>query len=419
MPKNLKLYRSVVQLMKYVAGSSENFTLEHRIFNLCSFVITLFCIQGGILNYLLGLHWMTYALSFLGLIVSFVIFIISRVKGRFSDQLIVRYSIATVVILGPMHFYNGGVNGTIIYLIIMLLNIFLLVSKRVFFPIYLLLTLTIISIILIEFVVPTTVVDYNTFSDKMVDHLTVLIYSTFFTMISIYIFKTNYQHDRNVLIEQKKLLEESEIEIKIKNERIENLLKEMHHRVKNNMQVSSSILEMQAFQSTDEMVKKAIQESSMRLNAMTLIHQKLNLSDDNSSIRLKEYIDELLENLKISLSDNQTEITWNLNLPSDLTSEHPLSIGLIINELVTNANKHSTNSINRTTIHVDISNITDNSFKISVSDNGQVELKLNEVLLNKSVGITLIQKLVAQLNGNIQLQYHQGNTFIVLIPLKK
>ena len=102
-----------------LSGDDREFNLEHRIFNISCFIITVFGIFGGLGNYFSGLHIMTVWLSILGILISGFLFYLARIKGVFSTKIIFSYLISTVFVLGIMFFFNGGTQGTILYLIIM------------------------------------------------------------------------------------------------------------------------------------------------------------------------------------------------------------------------------------------------------------------------------------------------------------
>jgi hypothetical protein len=164
-----------------ISGDESAFNLEHRIFNISCFIITIFGIFGGIGNYFSGLHIVTVWLSVLGTLISGSLFYLARINAVFSTKIIFIYLIATVFVLGIMFFFNGGTQGTILYLIIMLLNIFLLiVPSRFQYFFGIIFGFMLISLITAEFLFPKLITPYHSINEMLTDHVLVMLYSVFF-----------------------------------------------------------------------------------------------------------------------------------------------------------------------------------------------------------------------------------------------
>ena len=110
-----------------IGGSKENFVLEHRIFNSSSFFITAFALAASTLNWIIDLHINTIWPGYAGALASGIIYYFARFKNYFTNALVITYVFLTMIILGGIYFFNDGLGGTIIYLLIMLLNIYLLI----------------------------------------------------------------------------------------------------------------------------------------------------------------------------------------------------------------------------------------------------------------------------------------------------
>ncbi len=197
------------------------------------------------------------------------------------------------------------------------------------------------------------------------------------------------------------------------------LLKEIHHRVKNNFMIISSLISLQTNQINDPKVKEMLQETYNRINSMSLVHEKLYQSDDLSSIDLNIYISNLVNNLIKSYTIDMNKISIRTDINKvNLDINRAIPVGLIINELITNAFKHAfPDSFNgKGEIFINISN-TENQLIITIQDNG-VGIPANFKIENsKSLGMRLVSLLVNnQLGGSIQLGNKNGTYVKILIP---
>ena len=214
------------------------------------------------------------------------------------------------------------------------------------------------------------------------------------TFLYAQIRKSNHQlQDRNKLIS--KSLEEREI-----------LLQEVHHRVKNNLQVVSSLLNIQSKFLKDENAKKAIQEGRDRVQSMALIHQRLYKHDDLARIDFKAYLLELSETLFESYNVDQDNVELKADIEeTDLDLETSIQLGLIVNELVSNALKHAFEASNGGKIELSFKKEQD-QYELAVADNGKgVE---NEDELLKSHGFRIVKSLVRGLSAELSTNINAG-----------
>jgi PAS domain S-box-containing protein len=204
-------------------------------------------------------------------------------------------------------------------------------------------------------------------------------------------------------------------EIAIKNSLIEKeiLLKEIHHRVKNNLQIVTSLLKLQAGYVDDENVKMLFKESQNRVHSMSLIHQKLYQTKDLSNIDFKEYIDTVTTHLQHSygvLDDKVKIVTDSANI--NMSIDNAIPAGLIINELVSNSLKHAFPEGRKGHIYI---NTAFDEYKkeywLTVRDDG-IGLKEDpQTLMTKSFGLKLVYTLVNQLGGVIEPVLLNGTEF--------
>jgi two-component sensor histidine kinase len=190
-----------------------------------------------------------------------------------------------------------------------------------------------------------------------------------------------------------------------KNERIEILMRELHHRVKNNLQVISSLLSLQSMKVDDMEIKNAIEQGKSRVQAMSLIHQKLYSGDEVSKIDIRSYVKELIDELQSSygLDDLKVDLVVDeLFMDVDTT----LPIGLIINELVTNAFKYAYQNIDEPVLKLSLQK-NQGEIQLEIKDNGTNEQVVEETS-QQSFGLRLVEILVEQLNGKVDKYFNKG-----------
>ncbi|ADJ26062.1 signal transduction histidine kinase [Dehalogenimonas lykanthroporepellens BL-DC-9] len=195
------------------------------------------------------------------------------------------------------------------------------------------------------------------------------------------------------------------------------LLKEIHHRVKNNMQVISSLLKMQGQFVNDESTRAMLQESQERIKSMSLVYNKLYQSSDLACIGMKEYVPELVTNLVHAYATSPDSVKPELDVDDvtfDIDTAIPL--GLVINELVTNAMKYAFPSGRRGKILVSLKRLDAGStgFRLVVRDNGVGLPEDFDPLTNRSLGMRLVNALARhQLGGTVELLRDGGTEFII------
>lgn len=203
--------------------------------------------------------------------------------------------------------------------------------------------------------------------------------------------------------------------LELRNEEKEFLIKEIHHRVKNNLQVLSSLLNLQAGYIKDAAALDAVSDGRNRVQSMGLIHQKLYLGDNLTSVRMDEYIQDLIQHLLMSFGmEKQIQVESSIHIPLlDVDSAIPL--GLIINELVTNTLKHafSRERIDSGLLKIKLWINHDRELCLLVSDNGGGKVEKSKIDQAISFGTDLIRILSKKLKGDIQINSEGGyQTFI-------
>ena len=211
---------------------------------------------------------------------------------------------------------------------------------------------------------------------------------------------------------------ETELRLSLKEKEV--LLKEIHHRVKNNLQIISSLLNLQAGYLQDPQALEVFRDSESRVRSMALIHEKLYRSNNLAQIDLGEYIRELATSLFRSQNASGRGIT--LNVEADevfLDVEAAVPGGLILNELISNALKHAFPNGRAGEIGVRLS-AADGRLTLVVTDNGRGFPPDLDFRATESLGLQLVNILVGQLNGAIELNSQGGTEFrITLAPNSK
>ena len=205
--------------------------------------------------------------------------------------------------------------------------------------------------------------------------------------------------------------------LKIKNDKIETLVKELHHRVKNNLQIVSGLLALQSNRLEDESAKKAMDAGRNRVDAMALIHQKLYMDENLASVNIENYVTQLANSLATSFGFDNNVVKTNINLsPKELDIDIAIPIGLIINELLTNSFKYAFTQIEEALITITLNKDDNGKIDLNITDNGKGFKETSKK--QDSFGLKLVSTLVDQLNGNLILINSNGTTYqIVLNPV--
>ncbi|MEO7804256.1 MAG: histidine kinase dimerization/phosphoacceptor domain -containing protein [Actinomycetota bacterium] len=194
------------------------------------------------------------------------------------------------------------------------------------------------------------------------------------------------------------------------------LLKEVHHRVKNNLQVVSSLLGLQAGHFNDTRLRQALEESQNRVFSIALVHENLYRSKDLAQVEFSDYVHSLVDNLPRSSSAGmQVSVTQDIEA-CRLSIETAVPCGLIINELVTNALKHAFPGEGHGLIRVVLQRVDPSNWMLLVADDG-IGLPLGiDMKKTESLGLELVSLLVKQISGSLEIKRDSGTSFQVTFP---
>ena len=229
----------------------------------------------------------------------------------------------------------------------------------------------------------------------------------FFIFVIVYkCYSSNNEINKDLALKQEKINDQS---ISLKKLLLDKewLLKELHHRVKNNLQVVISLLNTQSAYLDNKDALLAIQDSQNRMFAMSLIHQKLYQNDNLSTIDMHWYIPELVSYLK-SVFDADHKIAFLLDIDHvDLDVAQAMPLGLILNEAIINALKYAYPETHKGEVKILLKEKQDNLYQLIISDNG-VGVPDFELKNRNSLGMNLMYGLSNQIDGSFEVESKNG-----------
>jgi two-component sensor histidine kinase len=223
---------------------------------------------------------------------------------------------------------------------------------------------------------------------------------------------------------RKQLLEIRNKQIETRNEIINKsllekdlLVKEVHHSVKNNLQIISSLMKLQSAKSNNDEIRNSLNEAQDRINSMALLHQLLYRNNQMTSLLFNEYLDGLISQISsgFALTKKNIELKTNfITLELDLDTAIPL--GLITNELVSNAYKHAFNG-KEGLITIELSKLFKNIYQLKIADNGQGLPANFDLHSNDSLGLDIVCILSEQINAELKIYNDNGAKFDIIFKV--
>jgi two-component sensor histidine kinase len=221
----------------------------------------------------------------------------------------------------------------------------------------------------------------------------------------------------SIFLIQKKRLQKQKKVISEQSDRLQWMMKELHHRVKNNLQIVSSLLNLQTYRLKDEESISAIKESQLRVQAMSLMHQRLYQVDDVSLVNFKLYLTDLIETLMKSYGIDSDNFKLNLTIENEMLDvDTVMPMGLLVNEIITNAFKYAYTDIKHPSLTISLKN-NDKQLQLHVADNG-IGMN-NAVASSNGFGKKLISALTKQLKATCKVQANNGTHYDILIPYQQ
>lgn len=210
-------------------------------------------------------------------------------------------------------------------------------------------------------------------------------------------------NEKSKIIQKQKVAVEKSLKLK------EVLLKEIHHRVKNNLQLISGLLYLQSVRHKNEEVKIVIDESQKHINSIALVHEMLYKDDTLSFVPMESYLKELGNRL---LQVSSKEITYKLNaVDVALPVDYATTLGLVLNELITNSLKYAFHT-EQGVVSISLKEINTNEYLFTYSDNGKGYDFDSENSKNKTLGQKLIKMLAEEIKASLTIENKNGLTYI-------
>jgi two-component sensor histidine kinase len=219
--------------------------------------------------------------------------------------------------------------------------------------------------------------------------------------------------------ELRRLNEELETRIRARTSELKErdaLLQEVHHRVKNNLQVVSSLINMQLRTLRDAVTRAALQQCRFRIETMAQIHEMLYQSKDYSKVPFGKYARELAARISSASGLSPDEVTLRYEMQDlSLPVEQAIPCGLILNELVSNALKHAFPT-GAGAIRIELRRLPDDLILLAVSDDGIGISTDFDPATSGSLGVQLVVSLVGQLDGRMEIEREPGAAFRIVFP---
>lgn len=192
---------------------------------------------------------------------------------------------------------------------------------------------------------------------------------------------------------------------------LEVLMKEIHHRVKNNLQIVSSLLDLQSHSITDAQAHEAVKEGKNRVQSMALIHQNLYSEGNIKGIRVKEYVGNLLQTLCDSYNISNDTVKINMDIDDlNLDVDTMIPLGLVLNELVSNAFKYAFKDMHNGELSISLHEESE-QLQLLVSDNGRGYPEGLDLKSSKSFGLKMIRAFAQKLKAKLDI-YNQGGAVV-------
>ena len=336
---------------------------------------------------------------------------------RFFVALIYGVGLGTTILLGGAGLYHIGVLSTFTFSLIL----FDFIKE----PIEMIIGAVMVTLILLTgeiglFSAPD-------FADH--EHISILRFVSVFNVLSVnsilivFVLRLSGRNevileDSNHSLERKveertKVLSEQKKELILQNKEKEVLLKEVHHRVNNNLQVIVSLINLQSSLSEDDRTDSALSEIRSRVLSMALVHKKMYQTSTFADVGFQEYLVQMIENVSDLYQKDDVDFSINVEKPVAFELEVAIPLGLIFNEIITNFFKYAHSGSES---HFSIDLITkDNGMLFRYSDNGPGFDESKQQDDDFCLGLQLIQSLSEQINGDFKYYSDNGAVYEVLL----
>ena len=335
--------------------------------------------------------------------------IINTLTFKLHNNLILTYNITSVLAtIGTVFItlYSGGISSPFIF-VFGIIVFAAYATTRQYGKVYLYLNLIIIILI---YVLSSS--NYA-ITENVVPLANRNLFALFCVLFSVYMIGGVFG---KFLLKAHHRLYKSKREIEDRISEKETLLREVHHRVKNNLQTVSSLLSLQSRSIEDKKIKSLIKSSQNRVISMAMVHEMLYMRDDYlSKIEYKNYVHELSQYLVRSVKGNKNNVKLNIDIADiKLGIDTAIPLGLLINEAITNALKYGIKDDMEGIIHIELKQENEKDFVLNIGDNGDGFPESITPQTSKSLGLKLIHNLARQLKGSITKDLSlKGTNYII------
>lgn len=218
-----------------------------------------------------------------------------------------------------------------------------------------------------------------------------------------------------VVWNQKRKSQQQKQKISEQSDKLQWMMKELHHRVKNNLQIVSSLLNLQSYRLKDEESQSAIRESQLRVQAMSLMHQRLYQVEDVSLVNFKLYLTDLAETLMKAYGYHSDSFDLQIHIEKEMMDvDTVMPLGLLVNEIITNSFKYAYKEVARPSLHITL-NDQGKQLNLEIRDNGP---GIPEQQTKPGFGQKLIKALSGQLKATYAVRNDQGAVYQFTIPVQ-
>lgn len=219
-----------------------------------------------------------------------------------------------------------------------------------------------------------------------------------------------------LFILQNHRLQRQKKQIAEQSDRLQWMMKELHHRVKNNLQIVSSLLNLQSYRLKDEESVSAIRESQLRVQAMSLMHQRLYQVDDVSMVNFRLYLDDLVDTLMRAYGYNSDDFDLSITVQEELLDvDTVMPMGLLVNEIITNSFKYAYPAVERPALQIRLEK-QGKKLQLDISDNGP---GIPEKSATDGFGRKLIRALSQQMKATYSVNADHGTSYSFTIPYER
>ncbi len=334
--------------------------------------------------------------------------LINTLLYKYHKNLTLTYNIVSIMTLAGaiiITLFSGGINSPFIFVLALIVVAGYITTKS-YGSLYLNLNLLIIVLIYSQ-----SIADFS-FVSNVVPEQSKNLFALLSVLFSVYLLGGVF--GKNLLSSHHNLYKtKDELEAKITEK--ETLLKEVHHRVKNNLQTVSSLLSLQSRNNQDKKVKELLKSSQNRVISMAMVHEMLYMREDIGKIEYKSYVQELAEYLIRSIKGTSSNITLDIDIPDlKLNIDTAIPLGLLINEAVTNALKYGIVDDSEGEIFIKLRKDDKDEYVLNIGDDGVGFAEEMNHKTTKSLGLKLIHNLARQLRGSIMRDLSKKGTHYIV-----